>query len=100
VQPGEDRYSESTALMGATRLDMDLFKDVDLEFDYSVQVPLEGGQRPNHHSLIGISVELNSVFDLNVSATWDHVGSPERDSSGELPEKDDYRLIVGLEIEF
>jgi hypothetical protein len=100
VQAGEDKSDDTVAVIAVSDLEMDLTKDVDLELDYSIQYPLEGGQSPNHHALAGVSIELNDILDLNVSGTWDRVGSPERDSSGVLPEKNDYRLTVGLEIDF
>ena len=47
-----------------------------------------------------ISVELNKFLDLDVTFQWERVGDPEPDTDGEIPEKDDFRITVGLGIEF
>jgi len=47
-----------------------------------------------------LSVELRKYLDLDVSLTWDRVASPEPLEDGTVPEKDDYRLVVGLALDF
>ena len=44
--------------------------------------------------------ELTSILDLDVSFIWDRVGKPQRDNDGDTPEKDDFRLVVGLGVDF
>jgi hypothetical protein len=40
------------------------------------------------------------VFDLDISFIWDRIGKPQQRADGSTPEKDDYRLMIGLGYEF
>ncbi|MHC4942793.1 MAG: DUF481 domain-containing protein [Planctomycetota bacterium] len=100
VPPGEDKSDSSASLIGRTSLEADVYKDIDFELDYSVTYGLSSDASTNHHTETGLSVELNDILDLKVTFIWDRVGSPERDANGELPDKNDFRTTVGLEIEF
>jgi hypothetical protein len=100
VTAGEDRSDTTSAVIALSKFETDLTKDVDLELEYSITYPLTSDISPNHHANAGISIELNDTLNLDLAFTWDRVGNPERDSGGELPEKDDYRLTVGLGVEF
>jgi hypothetical protein len=100
VGPDEDRREAQSAMIVKSEAEVELADDWDLELDYQIQKSLEAGGSTNHHAYAGLSVELNDVLDLTVGFTWERVGSPERDSAGELPENNDYRLTVGLKIDF
>ena len=58
------------------------------------------GDAANQHATTSVSVDVGHFVDLNVMFTWDRVGDPEPDANGVVPEKNDYRLVVGLELEF
>ena len=44
--------------------------------------------------------DITSWIDLDISFIWDHINSPEQESDGTLPERDDYQLLIGFGVEF
>ena len=47
-----------------------------------------------------LSTELTGRLDLDVSFVWDRIQKPQARADGSVPEKDDYRLMLGLGFEF
>lgn len=100
VATGEDDSDSTGAVIAYSNYEMEVTSDVDFNLDYRVAFISSDLGEANHHAETGLSVDLGSNLDLNVMFVWDRVGDPQRDSSGELPEKNDYRFTVGLELEF
>ena len=44
--------------------------------------------------------EITRDLDLDISAVWDRISQPTEDDTGNLPEPDDYRLLLGLSYSF
>jgi len=40
------------------------------------------------------------LFSLDVSIIWDRINNPKTDATGGIPEKNDFRLVVGLGYSF
>ena len=72
--------------------------------DYLLEVQLsfldEDSGQYQHHILTTLSTDLIGDLDLDVSFVWDRTQKPEARADGTVPEKDDYRLILGLAYEF
>lgn len=100
VQPGEDRTSSSPFLSAGTSIDYDLTGDIDLIYDYSMRWLNDDNGRYTHHMVATISFDVTGDLDLDVSGIWDRIEEPQLDSDDELPEKDDYQLIVSLAYDF
>jgi len=96
VQAGEPN-TDSTATLGlGTRFDTELNDKVDLEGTYSVTLGDDKAGNYNHHAILTIETELTDKLDFDVSTVWDRVKSPVADATGEVPEKDDFRIMIGL----
>ena len=54
----------------------------------------------SHHLLSTLSFDIWGPLDLDVSFTWDRVEQPVARDDGSVPESDDYRLSVGIGIDF
>ena len=52
------------------------------------------------HLLTTLSTDLIGNVDFDVSLVWDRTEQPPPDSSGETPEKDDFRLMIGIGYDF
>jgi hypothetical protein len=100
VEVGEDRTDTDTTFIGITKYEMDITKDLEFMLDYSIRIPYGDLGAANQHAVTSVSVDVGHLVDLNVMFTWDRVGDPEPDANGVVPEKNDYRLVVGLELEF
>jgi hypothetical protein len=53
-----------------------------------------------HHFITGFSVDSFGPLDFDISFVWDRVQQLRADSSGIVPKKDDFRLILGLGFDF
>jgi hypothetical protein len=53
-----------------------------------------------HHLLSTLSTDLIGNFDLDISFIWDRIDKPQQRADGSTPERDDYRLMIGLGYEF
>ncbi len=73
---------------------------MDLILEYKIDVGLSDLNDTNHHAVATVSVDMTKVLDLDVTFIWDRVGKPERDADGDTPEKDDFRLLVGVGFDF
>jgi len=43
---------------------------------------------------------MTKLLDLDVSFTWDRLESPTENADGVIPKKDDFRLVLGLAVEY
>ena len=78
----------------------ELTKDIDYTMDYRFLVVKPEAGRYTHHFLTGLSIGSVGPLDVDVSFVWDRVQEPRDAPSGVVPEKDDYRLIVGVGFDF
>ena len=83
-----------------TRLDLDLPRDVELENSYRLQLVVTDLDKTNHHAESVLSFEIWDPIDLDVTFIFDRVEKPISDDNGDTPKSNDYRLLVGLSIEF
>jgi putative salt-induced outer membrane protein YdiY len=100
ARAGESKTSENAATVFSTTIDSELTSSVDLILEYQLQFITPDTGRTNHHAVSTLEVELTSVIDLDVSFIWDRIENPEKESDGDSPKTDDFRLTVGLAIEF
>ena len=95
----EDGY-EAPAFFTRTEFEWEVTKRIDLAAEYQGQFTTEDLGSALHHVVTTLDVELTSDFDLEVSFIWDRVESPQADDTGETPDNDDYRLVVGVKLSF
>lgn len=100
VAAGLEREDSTAAMIFGTDLDLELTDRVDLNLDYQITVPVPESELTNHNILAVLSVELTDILDLDVTFRWDRIESPRPDAAGNVPERDDFRLSVGLGVEF
>ena len=100
VEPGEDDYVGSAALVLGTFYERELTEWMDLNYEYRFQFTSARSGRYNHHMMGGLEIELTDSLDLELSLIWDRIQEPQPDANGVLPEQDDWRYVVGLGWEF
>ncbi|MYM58988.1 DUF481 domain-containing protein [Vibrio sp. OCN044] len=95
--------SSSTANSGAFKLDSsfeyELTKNIDFNYDYSMTWESAESGGVQHINEIGFDIDLVGDLDLSIDGIWEHVSDPAADSDGKVPEKDDYKMFVGLSYE-
>jgi hypothetical protein len=73
---------------------------MDYLFSFQARVVDEQSGTYQQHFLTTLSTDLIGNLDLDVSFVWDRIQNPQRRADGSVPEQDDFRLILGLGIEF
>jgi len=100
VEAGQDRDVGTGAAIPTVRLETEPHKKLDLDGLYRAQITFpEIGDTIQHGEVI-LSLELTKILDLDVSFFWDRVESPVEEKDGVIPKKDDYKLTVGLGVDF
>jgi len=94
------RTRQDAAVLASSAFELEVSSDVDFDTEYRIQVVATNPGLTTQHLLSTLSVDIWGPIDLDVSFTWDRVERPVTDSSGVTPESDDFRLSVGLGIEF
>ena len=49
---------------------------------------------------MSFETEWTSILDFDLTFVWDRTEKPRKDDLGNIPEQDDFRMVVGLGIEF
>jgi putative salt-induced outer membrane protein YdiY len=91
---------EDAAGIFTSELSLDFPHDIDFDLDYVLQLVVTDLGKTNHNTSAILSFEIWDPLDLDVGAYWDRVESPEKDNDGSRPKKDDFRLTVGLSLDF
>ena len=100
VAEGESEIEKTAALWAGTSYKNELTNDIDYTFDYRFLVTKPEAGRYTHHFLTGLSIDSFGPLDFDISFVWDRVQEPRAESSGVVPKKNDYRLIIGLGFDF
>jgi putative salt-induced outer membrane protein YdiY len=98
--PGDSKTADNGAIIFSTVLDSDLNSRVDLILEYQVQVIAPDTDQTNHHTAATLEIELFSPIDLDLNFVWDRIEDPETEASGKTPDSNDFRVSVGLAIEY
>jgi putative salt-induced outer membrane protein YdiY len=100
VEPGESMEEQSGTILPSTALELDITGSLEFSCEYSAQVTIPDTKGTVHHALALFSFEITSILDLDLSLTWDRVENPKADAESNVPQRDDYRLSVGLGLDF
>lgn len=99
-QPGTANTRDVAALTFSSRFDWDITRRVELILEYRGQYTRREVGETTHHSVSTLSFDLTKRFDLDVSLVWDRIANPKTGSDGVQPQPDDFRLVVGLGLDF
>jgi putative salt-induced outer membrane protein YdiY len=100
VEEGAASGESTIALVGGTRLELEITRTLDFDYDYQFQLVSRAAGLYNHHMTMGFSTDLIRRLDLDISLVWDRIQEPQPEADGTVPEQDDWRLIFGLGFEF
>jgi YD repeat-containing protein len=98
--PGEPSEKQSGALTFGSRFDYDITQRIELILEYRGQYTSKEVGETTHHSVNTLSIELTRRFDLDISFVWDRISQPKVGEDGVQPKPDDYRLVVGIGVDF
>jgi len=100
VEPGQPTESRSPAVSLGTDFDTELTSWMDYLFSFHMTFLDEESGTYQHHLVTTLSTDLVRNIDFDVSIVWDRTESPPPDALGIVPEKDDFRFMVGVSFEF
>jgi len=100
VAEGESDEEKTIGFWAGTTYKNELTEDIDYNLDYRFLIVKPEAGRYTHHFLTGLSIDALGPLDFDISFVWDRVQQPRADSSGVVPKKDDFHLILGLGFEF
>ena len=100
VEQGESGSESTPALWAGTDYDRELTSKMDLILGYSTVIGNQDSGGYTHHAIATLETELLSWLDFDTSFIWDYTQNPTRNSDGSLPEKNDYRFVIGLGLDY
>ena len=100
VQPGEATSKGAAALVFGSRFEWDITRRLDLTLEYRGQYTSREVGETAHHSVSTLSFEFTKRLDLDVSFVWDRIAFPKVGADGVQPQPDDFRLVLGVGVEF
>ncbi len=100
VEPGEADSNTSPAFSIGTNFETELTSWMDYGFLMQLTFLDDDSGAYQHHLLSTVSTDLIGNFDLDISFIWDRIQKPQQRADGSTPEKDDYRLMIGLGYKF
>jgi len=85
--------------------EIELTSKIDLDTSYRINLTLPDIGGTSHAFVSTLSIELlgGTIFgdlDLDIGFNFDRIEEPRADDKGDVPEKNDYRLTIGLGLEF
>jgi putative salt-induced outer membrane protein YdiY len=100
VAPGEPTEKGAAALTFGSRFQWDISHRTELILEYRGLFTSQEVGETTHHTVSTLSLELTKRFDLDVSLVWDRISQPKTGADGVEPKPDDFRLVVGLGVDF
>jgi YD repeat-containing protein len=100
AEPGEPTEKGTAAFVFGSRFDWDITRRIELLLEYRGQYTSRAVGETTHHGVSTLSLELTKRFDLDVSFIWDRISNPKVALGGAEPKSDDFRLVVGLGVDF
>jgi hypothetical protein len=100
VESGQPSKIRSPAFSLGTDFDTELTSWMDYLFSFQMTFLDEESGEYQHHLLTTLSTDIIRNIDFDVSVVWDRTASPPPDAQGDFPEKDDFRLMVGISFDF
>lgn len=98
--PSGETQSES-ALAGfiTTTYEQEVTAAVDWGFQYQLFLTDDRSGRTVHHLMTALNIDLTKSLDLKITGYWDYIEKPQPEADGRLPEREDFRLVLGLDWE-
>jgi hypothetical protein len=100
VEAGQSTNSTSPALSVGTSFETEITSWMDYMFDFQATFLDDASGAYQHHLLTTLSTDLIGNFDLDVSFVWDRTQKPQPRADLSIPERDDYRIMIGVGYEF
>jgi putative salt-induced outer membrane protein YdiY len=99
VESGEQLHDYSPALEVSTSFEKELSAITDFTYNSKFTLTNTDAGSYKHHMIFLFENEILSWLDLDLTAVWDYVKTPQIDAQGVIPKRNDYQLLIGFGIE-
>ena len=99
VEGDQPREENEPALVLSSQFDLELTKKLDLTGNYSLNWA-DSSAGATFHTLTKLEYELTRFLDLDISLIWDRIEDQVPNESGETISNDDYRVTVGIGLDY
>jgi hypothetical protein len=96
VESGADENRRTITGVISTRYDTELTDWVDFIAQLQLTIADKASGGLSTHFVSTFETELTSKLDLDLSFIWDRVQNPVAGEDGVVPQKDDFRITIGL----
>jgi len=100
VEAGQQPAHLTPAVVLSSTLDVELTKRTDLLVTYQVYLTDKESGLATHHAVTTVEVEITRALDFDVSFVWDRTEDPQTSAGGVTPLKNDYRLTLGIGVDY
>ena len=100
VPANEESSETSPGLVLGTEFSYEFTRDIDFETSYQIQLVNEASGEYLHRFESGLKLDLANDFDLNIDLYIDRTETPRPDENGNVPKKNDYRIVITLGYDF
>jgi hypothetical protein len=100
AQLNEPTSKSAAAWSVKSHFEWDINDPIELIFDYRGQYTSREVGETTHHAVGTVKMELTDYLNIDLSVVWDRISNPKIGSDGIQPKADDYRAIIGLELNF
>lgn len=100
VEAGEASNEGGAAIVVGTRFNWDMTKRVEVTLDTRAQLSTSSANSSTLHTELIWELEITKRLDLDISFIWDYQADPRADATGATPENSDFRLVLGLGLDF
>lgn len=100
VESGESDSASTPAGVLQTYFKADINRRLKFTESIGITLTREDAGLYSHHAVSTLEFEIKRHLDLDVSFVWDYLQNPQIGSDGVLPRRSDFRLTLGLGVEF
>jgi hypothetical protein len=100
VASGQDDSATTPAGTIQTRFKADITPRWTFTQTFAATMTSEAAGLYTHHAVSTLEFEIKRYLDLDVSFVWDYLQSPQPESSGVVPQRNDFRLTIGIGAKF
>ena len=100
VEPGQSDTATTPAGTLQTRFKADITSRLTFIQTFSGIVASEEAGLYSHHAVSTLEFEIKRHLELDVSFVWDYLQNPQTESSGTVPQRNDFRFTLGVGVKF
>jgi putative salt-induced outer membrane protein YdiY len=100
VEPGQSDTATTPAATLQTRFKADITSRLTFIQTYSGTLASEQAGLYSHHAVSTLEFEIKRHLELDMSFVWDYLQNPATESSGTVPQRNDFRLTLGVGVKF